>query len=147
MLNAPIKKLNNPELLKAVQELSPIGQLKTKDKYYSYLHIPDDYIHQLQPLLHDSTIAKPDYFGATGIGAHITVTYTVERCVMNKQEFEKNHVFEVQDLISAKLDNKIYYALLVNAPSLLSLRQSMGLPNLLPFKNHWIGFHITIGTK
>ena len=49
------------------------------------------------------------------------------------------------DIVSAKIDLKLYYVLLIKSALLLQLRRRYALPDMLNFKGYAIGFHITIG--
>jgi hypothetical protein len=138
--------LKNPaELILQAASLPLVGELKLSlDKLY-YLKVSDAYIHQLFPLLEESAAQKPDYFGEQGIGAHISVIYPNEGRDLPDEEMDQKHPFKIQGAACADLGPKRYYVLLIEAPSLLSLRQKAGLPDLLAFKNYWVPFHLTLG--
>lgn len=147
MQQPEIKFLNNPSLLQKAQELPTVGYLvKTADGLLA-LKIDDTYIHQLYPLLQDASISKPFYFGEQGIGAHISVIYPAEISNLNEAMLGQMHTFAIKEALIAKIINKNYYILTVNAPTLLAIRTQAGLAEKLVFKQYWIDFHITIGVK
>jgi len=142
-----MEKLPLPALLNAASRLPSSGRLARSKNKLSYLNIEDAYIHDLFPLLQNQAIKIPDYFGKQGVGAHISVIYPEEKKEISDADLGQEHDFLIKDLIAAKINQKIYYALFIEAPSLLQLRRKYGLTDLLCFKNYAIGFHITIGTK
>ncbi len=145
MKTPQIKKLNLPELINSASDLPRYGKLAISKNKLVYLDIDDAYIHLLYPLLKNTTIQKPDYFGEKSAGAHISVIYPDENKILNKNDLDINHKFIIKDIVSAQLDLKIYYVLMVESVSLLGLRRQYGLSDLLCFKGFSIGFHITIG--
>ncbi len=142
-----IGQLDNPKLLKAAKQLSTTGKLAISENKLVYLDIDDNYIHQLFPLLQNSLIKKPDYFGTKSAGAHITVVYPEEQKIIKQEELHKEHSFTIKELVTAKIGRKLYYVLLVESLSLLHLRKKYHLPKLLNFRGYSIGFHITIGVQ
>lgn len=138
--------LNNIKLIQSAQLLVSKGKLAIDNKFV-YVRISDDYVHQLFPLLEDEHIIKPDYFSEKSVGAHITVIYPEEYKKFDEKDLGVEHSFLIRELISARINQKIYYALLVESPSLQKMRKKYDLPDLLCFKGYQIGFHITIGVK
>ncbi len=143
----PITKLNNTPLIQAAQTLEPSGVLARSTNNLIYLDIDDAYIHQLYPFLSEEAVKKPNYFGQNLIGAHISVIYPEEIFILDEQDLGKKYHFKIKELVIAEINFKKYYALLVNCPMLLTLRNKYGLPNQLNFKGYWIDLHITIGVS
>ncbi len=141
-----ITKLNAPAIINAASHLKQKGQLANSKNNLVYLDIDDAYIHKLFPLLQDHQIKIPDYFGDGSAGAHITAIYPEENKNINTHELQQEHSFFVKDIVTAEIDHKIYYVLLVDSSSLSQLRRKYDLPEFLYFKGYSIGFHITIGT-
>ncbi len=139
--------LNAPTILEFAAKLNAVGQLAIINNHYLYLKVDDDFIHQLYPLIQVTQVNKPDYFGVGGIGAHISVIYPEENKLINLSELKQEHEFVVKHVATAQIREKLYYAVLVEAPTLLTIRKQFNLPELLSFKGHDICFHITIGVK
>lgn len=138
--------VDRPALLALAATLNPTGVLKTLEKErYSYLDIDDDFIHLLYPLLRDETIQKPNYFGGGLIGAHISVIYPEEYCLLKNADRNQEHIFQVTGLCYFDTTDKRYFALTLIAPTLLALRQQYQLPPQLCFRDYWLDLHITIG--
>ena len=147
-MNLPvIEYLNIPELVNDVSGLATRGRLAISDNNLVYLDVHDDYIHQLFPLFANQKIKKPDYFGVGSVGAHISIIYPEENILVSSDDLTDEHEFEIKGAFVADMGLKRYYALMVNAPSLLLLRRKYGLSDMLPFKGYSIGFHITIGVQ
>ncbi|MDX1902345.1 MAG: hypothetical protein SFW66_10170 [Gammaproteobacteria bacterium] len=142
-----IKKLNIPELIDAASHLKSSGKLARSQNNLIYLDIENAYIHQLFPLLQNQQIKVPDYFGKDSAGAHITAIYPEENKKIDEDDLGKAHHFLIKDIVTANINDKIYYVLLVESPSLLKIRRKYGLSDQLCFKGYAIGFHITIGVK
>ncbi|HBY55981.1 MAG TPA: hypothetical protein DEG23_04115 [Coxiellaceae bacterium] len=133
-------------IITASLHLAQNGKLMISDNNLVYLNIDDEYIHRLFPLLQNQQIKKPDYFtDEKPVGAHITAIYPEENRKIRKEELDQEHVFTVKDIVTAEIDTKTYYAILVDSSSLLQLRRRHGLSDMLCFKGYSIGFHITIG--
>ncbi|MDP1604812.1 MAG: hypothetical protein Q8M03_16290 [Legionella sp.] len=128
-----------------VADLSRVGSLLvTPDKLF-YLDIDDDYIHRLFPLFHS---LYPGVVKAQkSIGAHISVVYPEENCLLPEDELEKHHAFEIRGAFSADLGAKRYYGLAVHSPDLIALRKKNKLSEKLHFKGQLIELHITVGTE
>jgi len=141
-----ITELNIPELLKTAMELPKTGYLEGSSNY-TYLKISDAYIHQLFPFVQNKKTSKPDYFNKYSMGAHITIIYPEENRIIHLEELNKEHCFKVISAFSTIIGTKRYYALKVEAASLLQLRRKYLLPDNLAFKNHWIDFHITFAVS
>lgn len=139
--------LNAPKILEKALTLRSIGQLGIINHNYLYLKVDDDFIHQLYPLIAVSEVNKPDYFETGGVGAHISVIYPEENKKVNLSELKQEHEFTVKHVATALIRDKLYYAVLVESPTLLAIRKHFNLPELLCFKGYDICFHITIGTK
>jgi Swiss Army Knife, 2H phosphoesterase domain len=138
--------LHYPKLIQSAKLLLAKGKLAIFDQFV-YAQVSDNYVHQLYALLEDKHIIKPDYFGEQYIGAHITVIYPEEYVKFDEKDLGQEHNFLIKELIAAKINQKIYYALLVESVSLMQIRKKYDLPDLLCFKGYQIGFHITIGVK
>lgn len=141
----PMTTLAIPSLIEKAITFNPRGKLVTTNENYSYLNIDDCYIHQLFPFLQIENIQKPDYFGDDGIGAHISVIYPEENTIIDSEEVDREHFFQIKKLVEAVLGAKTYYILLIESPSLRQIRRKYGLGDQLHFKDYLIGFHITIG--
>ena len=141
------EKLNIPTLQQLSEKLATKGKLTISDNNLVYLDVDDDYIHQLFPLLEDQNIQKPDYFGIGLAGAHISVIYPEENISVGSSDLYKQHQFDIKGVFTAEIGLKQYYALLINAPSLLQLRRKYGVSDMLPFKGYLVDFHITIGVQ
>ncbi|MCD6040033.1 MAG: uncharacterized protein K0S27_1433 [Gammaproteobacteria bacterium] len=147
-MNLPIiKDLNISQLANALSGLATKGRLAISDNNLVYLDISDHYINRLFLFLENQKIKKPDYFGIGGIGAHISVIYPEENIGINRDDVDKEHEFKVKSAFTAEIGLKKYYALKVDAPSLLLLRRKYHLSDMLPFKGYSISFHITIGVQ
>jgi hypothetical protein len=147
-MNSPlITKLQIPQLMNAALNLRLNGKTANSENNLAYLDIDDAYIHELFPLVPDKKAIKPDYFAAGGVGAHITLMYPEEGKKIKKEDIGQTYNFTIKDFVSAKINQKIYYALLIESPTLLQLRKKYSLPDQLCFKGYAIGFHITIAAK
>jgi hypothetical protein len=140
-----IVKVNSPEILKHASGLSPSGKIAVTTNNLTYLKIDDNYIHELYPLLTNTNIQKPNYFNPGSEGAHITVIYPEENKTITTQDLNQDHHFIINNIATAEINNKKYYVLLVESPSLIELRHRYQLPGLLSFRGYAIGFHITFG--
>ena len=136
--------LERPDLIKEANLLPCYGVLKKTLSNYLYLDIDDRFIDQIFPLLGKPELTKPDYF-TDYIGAHISVVYPDESiAIKDKINLFETHYFKVEGIFYAKIANKTYYALSVNAPSLSLIRKQMSLQIKPCFKGYMIDFHITI---
>lgn len=142
-----IIKLDIPELINAASYLPSDGKLATSDNNLIYLDIDDAYIHQLFPFLKSQPLKKPDYFGEKSVGAHITVIYPEENKIISNDDLNQEHKFIVKDIVTAEIELKTYYVILVESPSLLKLRGRYCLSDMLCFKGYSIGLHITVGIQ
>lgn len=137
-------------LTTALNVLPMAGRLKLLGGNYLYLDVSDEYIHTLFPRLAaviSAPISMPDYFTAekNNIGAHVSVIYPEEKVMQhNVDHTDKDYSFEVCGLFSQKIHHKIYYALHIQAPELLNIRQQYHLPDQLNFRGYNIGFHMTL---
>ena len=125
------------------------GFVKQATNGFLYLDIDDDYIHNVFPLLKQIDIQKPDYFSATTdfIGAHISIIYPDELAKIASNFVGGQYSFNVVDLFSADFLNTRYFALKVQAPELLAIRERYGLPPQLQIYDYYVDFHITIAKK
>ena len=116
---------------------------------YFFLKINDNFIHELYPYLSQfGNLEKPDYFTEPQmIGAHITIAYPEENTFLGLDELGQLHTFQIKALCKAAFNNKEYFVLSVNAPSLKELREKYDLPAKPLFMSNRIDFHITIGVK
>ncbi|AMQ27062.1 TPA: hypothetical protein ACK8Z3_002482 [Legionella pneumophila] len=147
MKNPSILQLNNPALLNKAMQLKSTGKVAISQNQLTYLKIHDEWIHELFPLLQNEQIRKPDYFGNESIGAHISIIYPEENTTINPKELDQEHRFKIKNIIKANLELKKYYAIIVEASSLVRLRKAYGLPENLYFKGYSIHFHITVGVE
>lgn len=144
------KTLHLPKLLKEAKQLPQSGYLKMVAKdHYSYLNIDDNYVHQLYPFLQDEDkeIQKPRYFGDGLVGAHISVIYPDEKKVLKPEDINKEHAFEITNVMTMDIDAKRYFVLGINSPSLVAVRGKYKLPELLSFRTYSVQMHITIGVS
>lgn len=138
-----------PELIEKARALSSIGNIVTTPKQWTYLDVDDAYIEQLFPLLshHQKHICKPEHMGENIVGAHISVIYPEENTFLQNEDLGQKHAFVITGIFAADLAGKRYYALTVEAPSLIALRQKYRLDETLYFKSHRVPLHMTIGVE
>jgi hypothetical protein len=139
-----MQELHLPELIKKAVSLPTSGITSRSPQNLIYLDISDDYVHQLFPLMQNSQLIKPNYFGADLAGAHISIFYPEEKVELLPEDMNQMHTFTIKDAFAAELGAKKYYGLRIESPSLIQLRKKYGLSDQLSFKNHWIDLHITI---
>ena len=142
-----IQTLYIPAIINTASCLELHGKLAISENKMIYLDIDDEYVHQLFPLLKNTSAKMPDYFGEKSAGAHITVIYPEENIKIDEKDLGVMHHFTFRELVTAEIGAKTYYVVLVDAPSLLQLRRDYQLTDHLNFKGYAIGFHITIGVK
>lgn len=147
MKEIAFRKIENSILINSTSKLLKQGIVSQAENNLVYLNIHDDFIHELYPLLNDKKIIKPSYFDEDGIGAHISIIYPEEKKVLQEKDNGVIHAFNIIGLFAAELDEKEYFVLGIDAPSLLLLRKYYNLPEKLCIKNIFVGFHITIGVK
>jgi len=135
-------------LIKYSLSLPNTGVLRVIDDY-TFLDISDAYIHELFPLLApESNLQKPNYFSSQkSMGAHISIIYPEEQVRIERQEHAKTHVFKPTGLWYAILESKTYYVLMIESPTLTSLRRKYQLPDQLSFKGNLFSFHTTIAIR
>lgn len=138
-----ITSFRNKKLLEHAKTLSHQGCIKLSPEKLLYLDIDDRYIHDLCPMLDDPNIEKPDYF-SMGIGSHISVIYPNE---FHQSIFKvgMNTTFEINNLFRAETNEKIYFALTVNSPELLKIREMNQLDKKLNLNGYIVDMHTTIG--
>lgn len=148
MKSIAIEPMVLADLEPVIEKLPTQGRLALSSQGLVYLDIDDGYIHEVWPLLKQSSIQKPDYFDARTdfMGAHVSVFYPDENVILRQSDLDKVHDFEIKGACWAVVFDKRYYVLLVEAPSLLGLRLSYGKKPQLTFKSFLIDFHITFGT-
>jgi hypothetical protein len=139
--------LKNEQLLQTASSINPSGVLARSPNNLIYLDIDDAYIHCLFPLLHEKEIKKPNYFGKSLAGAHVSVMYPEETFLLDTQDLGQKYDFKIKELVIAEIHLKKYYVLLVDCPLLMRLRNKYGLADQLNFKSYWIDLHITIGVS
>ncbi len=138
------------EIFRYIEKHLPCqGTLEQDAQGFTYVNVSDDYIHCLYPLIQESNIEPPLYFGPGLHGAHITVLTAEEA----KEHDLIGHISEVGTKVCFKLvecsaveppsmpKGTTFYLLVVNAPILDQLRKKYHLD---PAKYK---FHITIGTR
>ncbi len=140
------KELSNARILNRAGKLSPRGQVHHKEKY-CYLKVDDNYIHDIYPLLSGyGQIQKPDYF-KDGVGAHISIIYPEEGLHHFNYDTGIEHEFSVVKFVKTRFQSDMYYVLVVDAPTLSSMREQHQLDARPTFKQQKIFFHITIGVE
>lgn len=141
-----IQSLEIPHLANIIDTLPQYGKIKINNSF-SYLDIDNEFIHSIHPLLKDKKILKPDYFTekTNFIGAHISTSYPEEQITLAKEELATIHHFKILRLFTAEILNKKFFALKVQAPTLIALRAKYNLPAQLQFNNYLVDLHITVG--
>lgn len=145
-----MKMICSDFLSDALKALPTVGKLTLLDGNYLYLDVSNDYIDTLYPLLENNIkerISQPNYFTneKSHIGAHASVIYPEEKIIQNISGYlVKDYDFTVQGLFAKDIHTKRYYALKIQSPELLTLRQQNQLPNELNFRGNNISFHITL---
>jgi hypothetical protein len=145
-----MKMIFSDFLSDSLKALATVGKLKLLDGNYLYLDVSNDYIHTLYPLLENNIkekVSQPNYFTdeKNHIGAHASVIYPEEKSIQNISGcLGKYYDFTVQGLFVKDVHAKRYYALKIQSPELLTLRQQNQLPNELNFRGNNISFHITL---
>ncbi len=150
-----MEQIINTPLLQEIKRLCPKEGILSinAENAYCYLKLQDDFLINLFPSLTESIkdlIKLPDYFSGDNIGAHISVIYPEEvktesmKATIQQNAFEKQHTFQVLELIKMPMPKKTYYVLSVAAPSLTAIRTTLGLPSLLNFRGLWVPFHLTV---
>ena len=147
MKDIAFRPIENSILINLALKLPKQGKVFKTENNLAYLKIHNDFIYELQPLLNDKEIIKPTYFDKDGIGAHISIIYPEENEVLQENDIGGIHNFNITGLFAAALDEKEYFALGVDAPSLLLLRKNYHLQEMLFIKNILVPFHVTIGVK
>lgn len=137
------------DLDSVLSRLPTQGKLAETVEGLVYLDIDDRYIHDVFDLLKHTTAQKPPYFDTEhhGVGAHISIFYPDENNNLHPDDWGKIHDFKIRELVSAEINDTKYFVLLVNSPSLVTLRLKYGYPKKLSYKDYLIDFHITIGTQ
>jgi hypothetical protein len=125
------------------------GRLSETAEGLVYLDVDDGFIHNTFPLLQHTRAQKPPYFDFEhgGVGAHISVFYPEERNTLHSEDWGKRFEFKIQKLVCVEFSDTKYFALLVNAPSLVTLRLKYGFEKKLTFKDYLIDFHITVASQ
>ena len=121
-----------------------------------YLEVAEIYITGIVPLLNDSAIEAPPYFGPNGVGAHVTIILPEEITPTSLIQFPAwgaQIPFKITHLVSTVPDKQPpapftkrvakLYELTLDAPVLESLRLLAGLDPLIDKKP----FHVTVGVK
>lgn len=131
-------------LFEAQFQLKRDGILKKTPDGLVYLHISDDYIHKLYPLLDEEGTQKPSYC------AHIPIISEKELSTLNLEqlkEFGEVFDFTIKNCqcihSSEHSDVESIWVLNVESPSLEHLRERYGLSSKL----HSQEFAIVIGIK
>lgn len=141
----PFTKLHLPRLLSVAKKIPPVGYIQATEDNLIYLDVDDAFVHSLFPLLHHKAARKPNYFEENLIGAHISVIYPEEARLLRAEDSGQEHRFSLLDVYSAELDDRLYFVLMIESPSLVAFRQRYGLEDQPTFKQHRIKLHITIG--
>lgn len=151
LLVAEVEIHHNPLLLEyANTHLSHFGFLKKTDDGFVYVKVSNAFINQLLPLLNQSQVKTPPYFGPNRVGAHISVIRDFEITnpkTLHINELGKKVFFEISDLCSVKPlgfpgCKKVWF-LQVRCPELEQLRERLGFsPKIAGHE-----FHITIGIE
>ena len=155
MLNSNLGKplvftaMRIPGLSEILISLPTEGNVKQTFNNFLYLDIDDRYIHEIFSLLKQSKLQKPDYFSieTNVIGAHISIIYPDELIEVKTNFIGKRYDFTIDGLFFTEIFNTRYFALKVQAPGLLAIRQQYALPEKLKIYDYYIDFHITVAKK
>lgn len=149
MKNLPTHSLEIDGLADILAKLPTIGHIAKAKSGLIYLNVDDRYIHDVFPLLSYTKAQKPNYFDydTDAIGAHISIVYPEENFLFHALDEGGRHSFSVEGLVYTELLNHRYFALKIQAPTLIVLRQRAGLRKKLCFKNYSIDLHMTIGVE
>ncbi len=133
----------------AQRHLKCQGKLLQLESGYLYLKISDDFIYRGIAFVQDDAKKMPDYFkDERDTGAHISVVYPEELTVIHSHSCVGHHyTFELGRLFKARIQQKIYFGCVVEAPSIIRLRSELGLDEWLNFKGLKIPLHITLAVK
>lgn len=143
-----VQSINNPDMLNKAMALEMKGRLAVAKNQLTYLKVDDAWIHELYPYLHNYKILKPNYFDTKeSVGAHISIIYPEENTNVDSHDLDQEHCFKIKNIAKATIGLKNYFVLMIEAPSLITLRKKHGLPESLNFKGYSINFHITVGFK
>jgi hypothetical protein len=129
------------------EKLPEYGILKQAESGFTYVELPDDYIHKLALFLKEEGYEEPDYFKEGYHGAHISVIYTHEAKKYLFDEIEEigsTIYFQIkrcQKIDPLKDGIEALYLVIVESPILDKIRKKYGLPKTK------FDFHITIGVK
>lgn len=136
--------VTSPELLQEAKKLQQNGILKQTPKGLVYLHISDDYIHDLYPFFSADGAQKPPYC------AHIAIISEEEAARLSIEEIQelgKCFTFEIKDCLQLTLrhssDVESVWVLTVKCPALEHLRERYGLSSQL----HSQEFYSLLGIK
>jgi hypothetical protein len=129
----------------AKQTLPQSGELLMKEGGFVYVHVDDNYIHSLFPMLglKDKGYREPPYFRTkSSPGAHISVFYEDEN--VSPEEIGQTFQFTLENITIVHVSRHVAYAILqVQSPQLEELRKRYGLSPKL----HGHEFHITLAKK
>lgn len=136
-------------LAEQLSALSKKGQVKINSDQYVYLDIDDDYIHRAMRAINDDSIRLPSYFDdqTDHIGAHISIIYPEEGIRPDDSEAGLELTFDIGSMFYAELEGKGYYALGVNCPEIILLRDRHALPDMLCLHGYEVPPHITVAIK
>lgn len=136
-------------ILSYIEESLPLTGVLKKSGNFVFLDIPDDYIHEILPLIDEGGFEAPPYFTHShAVGAHITVMYRDEVDQAGVQEIaecgESVHFTlgscEIVQPIKWK-EMKELFLIVVESPELDRIREKYGLPE------KEFAYHITVGAK
>jgi hypothetical protein len=127
------------------------GEIKQQDDGFSYIKVNDKIVEGFYPMIPEAS--KPPYFGADGIGAHVSFISSEEaeekELAGKLKEVGKEICFKVTGLYSTNPagwdDMKRVWFLTIEAPELKDIRKGYGLPASYNGKGH--KFHITVGVQ
>jgi len=139
--------IDQPELITAaIQDISLQGILNQTKAGYVYLKVDDRFIHTLFPLLQTTQKKLPPYFEKPyNIGAHISVIYKEE--IKNLQpiaEIGSTFHFNILELCEIKMNEKIFFALIIEAHELITIRKKYGFSEKPVYHGIPVDYHITI---
>ena len=132
-------------------EQNPVlsAELKQAENGFTYLDIPDEYVHSLFKLCDDAGVELPPYFGEGLAGAHVSAILGDEISAAGSpkiSEIGRKFDFRIVNWDSLKPAgwngvDKVYF-LTLSCPELESVRSTYGFS---PKIHHDHDFHLTFG--
>lgn len=133
-------------MMAALQGVPLQGILHQTETGYVYLKVDDQFIHRLFPLLKTTEKKLPPYFEEPyNIGAHISVIYKEETTNLQPiAEMGSTVNFNILDLCEIKMNEKIFFALIIQADELITLRKKYGFSEKPVYHDIPVDYHITV---